>query len=274
MPVILQNIVHPVYNARFAQQKTILNIESLKIDDGEFVGVIDATDGCGAFLGKILCGIIKPEYGELSVKLQSEKRVFLDIGCERIVCGKSVEKEIISLLNRRNVKTDEGILAAKEALELLGYDYDKIRTRSPFELSVGDRRNVVLASSFALHPGIIVLNEPMRDMDGVWCANLLKLLERMKRDGTTVFLISSDTSRLSQTADRIIIMKNGEIAADSITKNIFSEYYSLVHLALPVPEVKKCCQMLREKGMNMPNNIILYDQFIDRLKILMWRKEK
>lgn len=275
MPVILRKIVHPI---NCAGDNKVLNIDFLQINDGEFAGIIDAGAGGSSVLGKIFCGLIRPRYGELSLTGADGKKpgmaVFFDCGCEKAIFETSVEKEICRRLRRTKTDKDELLLETQAALELVGFDYESIKDKSPFDLSKGDRRRIALAAVLALRPDFLVLNDPMRDMDGLWCERLMELLKRINRQGTAVILISSETSRLAEAADRIIILKDGCIVIDSSAKNVFSEYYGLLHLGLPVPEVRKCCQMLREQGMDMPNNIILYDQFIDRLKILMWRKNK
>ena len=274
MPVILRKIMHPI---NCAGENIQLNIDFLQINDGEFIGLMDAGAGGSSVLGKMLCGLIRPRAGELSLHGadgKPETAVFFDSECEKAIFETSAEKEVCRRLRRTKAGKEELLSEAKAALELVGFDAEAVKEKSPFDLSKGDRRRLALAAALALRPGLLVLNDPMRDMDGLWCEKLMELLERINRQGTTVILLSSETSRLAEAADRIIIMKDGGIVIDSSAKNVFSEYYGLVHLGLPVPEVRKCCQMLREQGMDMPNNIILYDQFIDRLKILMWRKNK
>ena len=275
MPVILRKIMHPI---NCAGENIELNIDSLQINDGEFIGLMDAGAGGSSVLGKMLCGLIRPQTGELSLHGADGKTpgtaVFFDAECEKAIFETSVEKEVCRRLRRTKAKKEELLSEAKAALELVGFDVEAVKEKSPFDLSKGDRRRIALAAALALRPGLLVLNDPMRDMDGLWCEKLMELLERINRQGTTVILISTETSRLAEAADRIIIMKDGGIVIDSSAKNVFSEYYGLIHLGLAVPEVRKCCQMLREQGMDMPNNIILYDQFMDRLKILMWRKNK
>ena len=57
-------------------------------------------------------------------------------------------------------------------------------------------------------------------------------------------------------------------------KDVFVNYYDLIRNHIPVPKVKKTAQMLRERDVNMPSNVVEYEQFIDRLKIIMWRKQR
>ena len=66
----------------------------------------------------------------------------------------------------------------------------------------------------------------------------------------------------------------GALFRDGSAKEIFSDYFDLIHNGIGVPQVRRAAQLLRDRGVDMPGNIILYSQFIDRLKILMWRKNK
>ena len=278
MPIILQDIVYPIRNVRLPIKNRILDIEKLEIGGGEFVGVIDAGDGGSSVLGKMICGLLKPEFGSVSVTDSSGGRaasaVFLECECEKSFYEASAEKEAYRYLRHSGKNRDEMADAVKRAVELTGLDYERIKSTSPFKLPRCDRRMLALTALLAAESDIVVLNDPMRDMDALWCGRLMEILKRINDKGTTVILISSDPSRMSEYADRVIIMKDGRIAVDASAKNVFSEYYSLIHLGIPVPDVRKCCHMLRERGIEMPNNIILYEQFIDRLKILMWRKNK
>lgn len=277
MPVILENIACWIKNERDPLRSVILNIDSLRINKGEFVGIIDTGTGEASALGRIICGLAMPDAGSvLNTETDggAKAAAFFDTEAEKAVSERTVEKEVCVLLKKTGKSKQELESAAKDAIELVGLDYEAVRHRSPFELTKAERRSVSLASLLAVLPKLIVLDEPMRDMDGVWCARLMELLKKLNGDGVTVILITADTSRLSEYASRIIIMKDGSPVLDSSAKNVFSEFFFLNHLGVDVPDVKKCCQMLRENGMDMPTNIILYEQFLDRLKILMWRKNK
>ena len=277
MPVILENVTYREKNARNPVHNKILNIESLRINDGEFVGIVDTAEGEGALLGKMICGLIRPDIGSITAANSSGKMaasVYLASGAEKAVSEITVEKEVCVLLKKTEKNKEKLADAAKMAIGLVGLDYETVKDKSPFELTCDERRAISLASLLALSPEIIVLDEPMKNMDGVWCRRLMELLKKLNMQGVTIVLITADVSRISEYAGKIIIIKDGRIAIDSSAKNVFSEYFFLNHLGVDVPDVKKCCQMLRENGMDMPSNIILYEQFIDRLKILMWRKNK
>lgn len=277
MPVILENVTYRIKNVRNPLHSKTFNIESLRINDGEFVGIVNMAEGEGADFGKMLCGLIRPDTGSITVANSSGEMaasVYLASEAENAVSEQTVEKEVCSLLRKTEKNKEKLADAARRAVGLVGLDYETVKNKSPFELTCAERRAISLASLLALSPEIMVLDEPMKNMDAIWCKRLMELLKKLNMQGVTIILITADVSRISEYAGRVIIIKNGRIAIDSSAKNVFSEYFFLNHLGVDVPDVKKCCQMLRENGMDMPSNIILYEQFIDRLKILMWRKNK
>ncbi len=277
MPVILENIIYRVQKKKIPGHGKILNIPSLRIDDGELVGIIDSSPEESAALGKLICGLVKSDAGSVSTTDASGRKavaVFFDSEAEKALSENTVEREVCALLRKTEKDKEKLAEKAKDALELVGLDYEAVRHKSPFELTPGERRTVALASLLALSPSLIVLDNPTDNMDGIWRAHLLKLLKKLSDGGATVVLFTADTSLLSEYASRVIVIKDGRIAIDSSAKNVFSEYFILNHLGVAVPDITKCCRALRENGMDMPNNIILYEQFLDRLKILMWRKNK
>lgn len=277
MPVILENIIYRVQKRKTPGHGKILNIPSLRIDGGEFVGIIDSSPEESAALGKIICGLVKSDAGGVSLTDASGQKavaVFFDSEAEKALSENTVEKEVCALLRKTEKNKEKLAEKAKNAIEMVGLDYEAVRHQSPFELTPGERRTAALASLLALSPSLIVLDNPTDNMDGIWRARLMKLLKKLSDGGAAVVLFTADTSLLSEYASRVIIVKDGRVAIDSAAKNVFSEYFILNHLGVAVPDVTKCCRMLMENGMDMPNNIILYEQFLDRLKILMWRKNK
>jgi energy-coupling factor transport system ATP-binding protein len=277
MPVILENIICRAQKRKTPGHGKILNIPSLRIDGGELVGIIDSSAEESAALGKIICGLVAPDAGSVSITEADGQKaiaVFFDSEAEKALSENTVEKEVCALLRKTEKDKEKLSEKAKNALEMVGLDYDAVRHRSPFELTPGERRAAALASLLALSPSLIVLDNPTDNMDGIWRARLMELLKKLSDGGAAVVMFTADTSLLSEYASRVIIVKDGCIAIDSSAKNVFSEYFILNHLGVAVPDVTKCCRMLKENGMDMPNNIILYEQFLDRLKILMWRKNK
>ncbi len=83
------------------------------------------------------------------------------------------------------------------------------------ELSGGQKQKVALAGVLAMHPGILLLDEPTSQLDPVAAEELLNIIRRLNEDnGTTIIMIEQRLERCCHLADRILVMENGGISAD------------------------------------------------------------
>ncbi len=101
------------------------------------------------------------------------------------------------------------------ALERVGLDPGRFSHRHPLSLSGGEKRRAAIAGILAMEPSVLALDEPTSGLD----PQSVRLVEAIFRDckakGTTLFLITHDMDLISRLADRILVMENGGIAADT-----------------------------------------------------------
>ena len=108
--------------------------------------------------------------------------------------------------------TDE---AAERALAAMGLDPNTYRDRGIDELSGGQQRRVALAGLLAANPSVIVLDEPFAGLDQTGRAELIETLVGLRRDGTTVVLVSHDLEDTDAIADHTVALEAGRITSDS-----------------------------------------------------------
>jgi ribose transport system ATP-binding protein len=91
------------------------------------------------------------------------------------------------------------------------------------ELSGGNQQKVLLARWLALHPKVLLLDEPTRGIDVGAKAEVQALIDELADDGLAVLLISSDTEELIEGSDRIVVLKDGavvdELTGDAVTED-------------------------------------------------------
>lgn len=123
-----------------------------------------------------------------------------------------------------------------ESLEALGIDH--LRTRSPLELSGGEKQRVALAAALALQPEVLVLDEPTASLDPQGAQSLLSAVARLRRENqTTILWVTHDVDRLPLLADRVAVLAQGRIVAEGTPREVFS-YTDLLHqLGLAVPQI-------------------------------------
>lgn len=117
--------------------------------------------------------------------------------------------------------------ARKEALRLLnltGIRNARQRlTAYPHQLSGGQRQRVMIAIAIANRPDILIADEPTTALDVTIQAQILKLLLKLRQElGMSIIFISHDLNVIRRIADRVIVMKNGQIIEQGTTQNIFA----------------------------------------------------
>lgn len=259
---------------------------SLEIAAGEFVGLMGASGSGKSSLLALFAGLARPDEGSVyvdgtNINIKAPRGAIMPVSpallTQNARCrlfGISLERELNLSLKGGDLSKDERKTRVKLWLEKLGFSDEKYSDCSPLCLSEGEKQRLALASVMVKESPVLLLDEPFSGLDSQWKQNLCQLLAQLNRDGVTVIIASNDADVLAEYAGRIIVLERGRLVRDGSAKAVFTDYFELMRHEIPVPKVRMLSQRLRERDVNMPGNIILYEQFIDRLKIIMWRKEK
>lgn len=285
MPIKLEKVSY-TYAPGTAHERTAVRDLSLDIADGEYIGLMGTTGSGKSTLVQLMAGLIKPSSGsvlldgeDINSKKYDRSILHRKVGLvfqhpENQLFETTVERDVAFGLKHLKMSKEEKAEAVKAAIEQVGFDYEAVRTQSPLSFSGGEKRRIALAGVLVEKPSVLIMDEPIAGLDSYSRAELLKLVNELNAKGVTIIMISHSADVLAEYARRIIVLKDGALIRDDSTKHIFSDYFDLIRHGLGVPQVRQTAQLLRERGADMPANVILYDQFIDRLKILMWRKSR
>ncbi len=114
---------------------------------------------------------------------------------------------------------------AREVLDRVGLPHDRFPlSRYPHELSGGQRQRVVIAMAIALRPRLLIADEPTTALDVTTQAQILDLLKRLvKEDGMALMMITHDLAVVSDMADRLNVMRHGEIVESGPTSDVLRE---------------------------------------------------
>lgn len=139
-------------------------------------------------------------------------------------------------------------LRAYEALQNVHFPED-LYYQPPFDLSGGQKRRVAIAGVLAMHPDVLILDEPTAGLDPAGRDEILGLLLQMKKDlGITIILVSHSMEDVAEYVDRIIVMNSGEVMFDGVPKEVFSHYKELEAVGLAAPQVTYLMHDLAKKG--------------------------
>ena len=133
--------------------------------------------------------------------------VFQNTG-EQFFSGTVLEELEYNIMKKhkiKNRKSKELSDRINEIAEIFGYD-EKFLMKSPFVLSGGEKKMLGLALAVCLEPEILVLDEPTGALDYNTTVKFMKIVEKMKKNGTTVILVTHDENIVKQYSDYILKM--------------------------------------------------------------------
>lgn len=257
--------------------KPFIDNLDLKIDDGEMVGIIGNT-GCGkSTFVRLIAGLIKSDSGKIIIdgdditnKKFNKKILRRKLGIvfqfpEMQLFEQTIEKDIFFGLKQYKLTYDEKYKRAKEALELLGLDFERIKDKSPLALSGGEKRKVAVAGILVCKPKYLIFDEPIAGLDCNSRDSFMKLLLALKQNGATIIIISHNTDYLAEYADRILVMDGGKIILDDKPNEIFNQTNLLNNLNIGVCNSKEIANLLNKNGFNIQSDILKYDDLLSSI---------
>lgn len=257
--------------------KPFIDNLDLKIDDGEMVGIIGNT-GCGkSTFVRLIAGLIKSDSGKIIIdgdditnKKFNKKILRRKLGIvfqfpEMQLFEQTIEKVIFFGLKQYKLTYDEKYKRAKEALELLGLDFERIKDKSPLALSGGEKRKIAIAGILVCKPKYLIFDEPIAGLDCNSRDSFMKLLLALKQNGTTIIIISHNTDYLAEYADRILVMDGGKIISDDKPNEIFNQTNLLNNLNIGVCNSKEIANLLNKNGFNIQSDILKYDDLLNSI---------
>ncbi|MGI6371570.1 MAG: energy-coupling factor transporter ATPase [Caldicoprobacterales bacterium] len=267
MSIIIENLTH-VYMEGGPFESTALDGINLEIKDGEFIGLIGHTGSGKSTLVQHLNGLLKPTSGTVRVddiivesKSKNLKDLRRKVGLvfqypEHQLFEEKVYLDIAFGPKNLGCSDTETELRVREAMELVGLDYESIKDRSPFELSGGQRRRVAIAGVLAMKPKVLILDEPTAGLDPRGRDEILgRVAELHRRYGITIILVSHSMEDVAKLVDRIIVMNKGKIALDGPPGEVFKYSQRLDDMGLAIPSITRLMKHLRASGMDVPEDV-------------------
>lgn len=286
MQISLKNVSY-TYNYKTPYAREVLKDINLKIDEGSYTVIIGKTGSGKSTLIEHINGLLLPTKGEVAVdnilitnpQSKKERRELArtlkilrqDVAVlfqfsEQQLFETSVLKDIIFAPLNYGVAEEKAISKAKELIKLVGLD-ESYLDKSPFELSGGEMRKVALCGVLALEPKVLILDEPTVALDYQSREEIMAMVKRLKEEfDMTIVLVTHNMDYVLEYADKIFVLKNGEISFEGKVEDLFLNEQILKENSLELPEVLKFYKKLEA------NNIVLdvfprkYEELINALK--------
>lgn len=261
----------------------VLNGVDIDIADGSFTAVLGHNGSGKSTLAKHFNAILLPSGGKVWVKGMdtADKSKLFDIRStagmvfqnpDNQMVAAIVEDEVAFAPENMGVESKEIRRRVDECLEVVGMS--KYAQSSPSRLSGGQKQRIAIAAVLAMEPECIVLDEPTAMLDPHGRAEVIRTIRELNcTKNMTVVLITHYMDEAVQ-ADRVIVMDDGCVVMDGVPKKVFSQVPRLKSLGLDVPQVTQLCWELRQKGVEVPEDVLSVEECAEILMSLLRRGKK
>jgi ABC-type dipeptide/oligopeptide/nickel transport system ATPase subunit len=229
MPLLkVENISYSVIVKEEAKKQfNILKNVSFEVERGEILGICGESGGGKSTLAKVISGLIKPDSGKIILNSELGKRksspiqiLFQNHG-EVLNPFRKIQKVIDEALKISGVDESKLLNEMEKVLSSVGFP-EELYYRRGMELSGGEQQRAALARLLAVKPVLLILDEPFSAQDVESQLNLVKLFKQLNNEfNLTMICISHDLRIIRNLANKVIVLKDGEIVESGITSEVF-----------------------------------------------------
>ena len=271
MSIELKNVTY-TYSPETAYEIHALKDINLVIPDGQFMGIIGHTGSGKSTLIQHFNALIRPTSGTILYngediweekydrrKLRSEVGLVFQYPEHQLFESDVLSDVCFGPMNQ-GLSREDAEKEAKKALAHVGFKEENF-SKSPFELSGGQKKRVAIAGVLAMNPKILILDEPTAGLDPKGRDDILDqiaLLHKMR--GITIILVSHSMEDIAKYVERLVVMNHGEAVFDDTQRKVFSHYQELEKMGLAAPQITYIMHALKEKGLDVDVNAITVEE--------------
>ena len=248
---------------------------TLEVERGSFVAVLGHNGSGKSTLAKLMNALFLPTEGRVLVcgmdTLTEEKvwnirrhagMVFQNP--DNQIVANVVREDVAFGLENLGVPQDEMVRRVEAALSAVRMS--EFAETAPHMLSGGQKQRVAIAGALAMEPELIIMDEATAMLDPSGRAEVLATVRKLNREkGMTVVWITHFMEEAAQ-ADRLIVMNDGSVALEGTPRQVFSRVEEIKALGLDVPPMAELAQTLRDRGLPLPEGILIVSDMVKELK--------
>ena len=259
MSIRVEHLSH-IYNEGTVMESYAVRDVSFEIEEGCFVGLIGHTGSGKSTLIQHLNGLVKPSTGTVYFNGEDIFREGYDLRQLRGQVGlvfqypeyQLFEEDVLTdvMFGPKNMglKEEDAQKRAEGALAAVGMEPDCYK-RSPFELSGGQKRRVAIAGVLAMHPRVLILDEPTAGLDPSGRDEILGMLKMLhEKHKLTIILVSHSMDDVAEYCDKIMVLDHGQLAFFDTPREVFSHVEELESFGLAAPEITYLAADLQRAG--------------------------
>lgn len=254
--------------------KVLIDNQSFVLPVNKWISVVGHNGSGKSTIVRLLNGLLRPSkgkilIGDLEVNEQHLETVHKLVGMvfqnpENQFVGSTVAEDVAFGLENYNIAPEKMPTIIKQALRSVGMtDYEDSLIA---ELSGGQKQRIAIAGVLAVKPKIIIFDEATSMLDPVGRKSIMELLEALHRDGSyTIIMITHDLNE-AELADHILILDQGKVVANGITRDVLSDHQLLRQLQLAPAAGEQIRERLIHAGIKVPQGYMTTGEMIQWLK--------
>ena len=253
-----------------APLKTALSGVDIKINKGELVAILGHNGSGKSTFAKHINAIYAPTSGTVVVDGMdtSDDKNLIPIRRKAGMVFQNPDNQLVASLveddvafapENLGIEPEEIRKRVDDALETVGMS--EYKRHEVHRLSGGQKQRVAIAGVLAMQPEILVLDEPTAMLDPKGRKEVIDTVIKLNREKNMTVVLITHFMDEAALCDRVIVMNDGKVELDGTPKEVFSHVDHLREIGLEVPQVTQMAHDLRQKGIDIPPDIITVDEF-------------
>lgn len=274
--------VNYIYQQGMPFERQALYDVNIEIEDGSLVALIGHTGSGKSTLIQHFNALVKPTSGKIIINGIDVTAPKADLRLVRKTVGlvfqypehqlfeETVYKDIAFGPKNMGFSDEKIDKRVRESAALVGLK-EKNLTRSPFDLSGGQKRRVAIAGVLAMNPKVLILDEPTAGLDPKGRDEILATIKKLHEENKEMIIIfvSHSMEDVAKTAERVIVMNDGHVEMQGTVAEVFAQAEHLQKIGLNVPQVTLLTDKLRLAGYDLPEHIYTVKYAADAIKKLI-----
>lgn len=266
-PIIQVKDLWHIYGRGTDREMAALKGIDLTVYPNEFIAFIGQNGSGKTTLAKHFNGLLKPSKGHVIVNGKDTRRCSISELAETIgYCFQNPDHQIFNRtvydevaygpknLGLSKEEVQERVIEAIKAVGLEGYE-----KLNPLFLGKGERQKVAVASVLAMHPRLLIVDEPTTGMDWKTSITMMNLIKQLNQNGMAVVFITHNMEIVAEYARRVVVLFEGKAILDGPTNWVFSQPDVLMKTLIKPPQITQLAQML--KGYFKPDTISVREAY-------------
>ena len=254
-----QEVILQVRDLQYAYSDEKMALRGVNLDNrqGERIAVMGSNGAGKSTFFLNINGVLQSEHGDIFYRGQKmTKKTMNDLRKNVGIVFQDADSQIIAStvqsevsFGPMNLKLSRNDVRDRVDEALSYMNLTDFRHRPPHYLSGGEKKRVSIADIIAMHPEIIIFDEPTAALDPVNADMLEEVLQKMAQEGKTIMISTHDVDFAYRWAERVVVFCDGKIIADDAPLAVFSNETVIRQANLKRPMMLDIFETMREKGL-------------------------